>query len=155
MDPLVLGDPWSRPPLPPTRSCHTGQRYANSHMKRDEVVKSVSKCWSPAVSSCFCPSKCVLWAGRFSEADKEAEHVMKQPANMMECVSDTIQLVGPPHSKWNGACNLWLVWCVDAWQLGGVASFLSQVFLLPLLPHQDPWFPWFPLHAEECGFSVR
>lgn len=45
-------------------------------------------------------------AGRFSGVDKEAEHVMKQRANTMECVSDTIQLAGPPHSKRNGACNL-------------------------------------------------
>lgn len=45
-------------------------------------------------------------AAGFSEADKEAEHVMEQPANMMECVSDTIQLAGPRRSKRNGVCNL-------------------------------------------------
>ena len=44
-------------------------------------------------SAYFCSGESVLSAGRFSGADKEAEHVMKQPAYMKECVSDTIQLL--------------------------------------------------------------
>ena len=39
------------------------------------------------------PGESLLSADRFSGAAKEAEHVMKQPANMKECVSDTIQLL--------------------------------------------------------------
>lgn len=55
-------------------------------------MKSVFKCCSLVVSQYFCPGESLLSAGRFSGAGKEAEHVTKQPANMQECVSDTIQL---------------------------------------------------------------
>lgn len=51
-------------------------------------MKSIFMRCSPAV---FAPAS--VGESRFSGADKEAEHVMKQPANMKECVSDTIQLL--------------------------------------------------------------
>lgn len=63
--------------------------------------------------------------------------MMKQPANMKECISNAFQLL-------LGRCILNEMrcvtcdWCADACELGEVASFLSKFFtlgaVLPSLP---------------------
>lgn len=54
-------------------------------------------CCSSFQNVLSCPSETVLSAGRFSGVDKEPRHVTKQPANMKERVSDTIQLLSGHH----------------------------------------------------------
>lgn len=108
-----------------------------SHEDKYRVVKTASECCSLVFSHYFCPGPSFLSAGRSSGADKEAEHVTKR-ARKHEGMRQRYHsaLVGPLHSKWNGVCNLWLVWCADAWQLGGVDSFLSKSFSWGLpIPH--------------------
>ena len=87
----------------------------------------------------------LLSAGRICGADKEAEHVTKQQANMKECVSDTIQLLSGrriPNEMGCVTCDWCDVLIRGSWE--ELLPFSSKFFLsgglssFPPSPHRDP-----------------